>query len=559
VVKLTSAGDTMWTKSIGGSFADVANSVKQTPDGGYVIAGYSGSNDYDVSNHNGCTSNNDPCFDVWVIKLDANGNLLWEKSLGGEEFDSAFEVQLTSDGGSVLACTSASTTGDIIGNHGGKDCWIVKLTSNGEIEWQNSMGGLADDEAKSIKQTSDGGFIVAGFSSSNDGNVSGNHGGSDYWIVKLDTEGSIVWQKSFGGSLNDFGQSIYQNDDGGFVAVGSSTSNDGDVTGNHGGADYWVIQLDADGNLEWQKSMGGSGNDYGTSIEQLPEEKYIVAGYSDSPDGDVSGNHSSLDFWIAKLTFECVPPSSNQASIFPNGSTTFCAKGSVLLNVLVSGYTYQWFKNGEAISGATNITYTADQSGTFTCLSTNLCGSTLSNEIVVTENDKPTVTVSAAPCVNGAVLLTCTSTPNVGVSYQWRKGSANILGATNATYSATSTGSYKCKVNIDATGCNKTTKAISVTIDCKGAIEEENNRVQLDLSPNPFSASSVVSFFVTEESRTTIELFDLAGKKIITLLDQSLSSGNHEIQLNKNQLPAGIYFLQLKLNDEVIVRKVVME
>jgi hypothetical protein len=233
----------------------------------------------------------------------------WQKSLGGSDWDFATSIQQTTDGGFVVAGESFSIDGDVSGNHGFSDYWIVKLDSTGTIEWQKSLGGTDDDVANSIQQTTDGGFLVGGRSYSNDGDVSGNHGYYDYWIVKLDLTGTLEWQKSLGGADLDIATSIQQTTDGGFVVAGYSESNDGDVSGHHGSssdADYWIVKLDAAGTIEWQKSLGGTYEDVANSIQQTTDGGYVVAGSSESNDGDVSGHHGSTsypDYWIVKLDY----------------------------------------------------------------------------------------------------------------------------------------------------------------------------------------------------------------------------------------------------------------
>ena len=301
IVKLTSVGDLQWQKSLGGSGIDIANSIQQTSDGGYIVAGYSGSNDGDVTGHHGSTDS----MDCWIVKLTDTGAIEWEKSLGGSGVDEANSIQQTSDGGYIVAGYSTSSDGDVTGNHGGRDCWIVKLTTAGLIEWQKSLGGSGLDGSQSIQQTSDGGFIVAGYSYSNDADVTGHHGKaalSDYWIVKLTSMGAIDWEKSLGGSQLDEPWSIRQTSDGGFIVAGWSTSTDGDVTGNHGSYDGWIVKLTSTGVVEWQKSLGGSSEDGAQSIQQTKDGGFIVAGESYSNDGDVTENHGIEDYWIVKLT-----------------------------------------------------------------------------------------------------------------------------------------------------------------------------------------------------------------------------------------------------------------
>ena len=322
VLKLDASGNIQWQKTLGGSNDDRANSIVQTTDGGYVVAGYSNSNDDDVSGNHG---NND----YWIVKLDASGNIQWQKSLGGSDFDYAYSIVQTTDGGYIVVGYSESNDGDVNGNHGNSDYWVVKLDTLGNIQWQKSLGGSGFDYAYSIVQTTNGGYIVAGSSNSNDGDISGNHGGPDYWIVKLDASGNIQWQKSLGGSGFDYAYSIVQTTDGGYIVVGHSESNDGDVNGNHGNDDYWIVKLNTSGNITGQNSLGGTYDDEAFSIVQTADGKYVVAGFSRSNNYDVSGNHGNYDYWIVKLkdywllsTKTCIGDSTGTATVVWWGTTT---------------------------------------------------------------------------------------------------------------------------------------------------------------------------------------------------------------------------------------------
>ncbi len=309
VVKLNSVGAIVWQKSLGGSYWDKAESIQQTSDGGFIVAGESYSDDGDVSGHHGIAGYPP---DYWVVKLNSAGDIEWQKSLGGSGYDEAASIQQTSDGGFIVAGKSWSNDGDVSGHHGtghNYDYWVVKLNSVGAIVWQKSLGGSFSDHASSVQQTSDGGYILAGYTHSNDGDVSGNHGYYDYWVVKLNSSGDIVWQKCLGGSHDDYANSIQQTSDGGFIVAGYTCSNDGDVSGWHEGADYpyydyWVVKLNSGGDIIWQKCLGGSNEDEAYSIQQTSDGGFIVAGASNSNDGDVSGHHGSTvrkDYWVVKL------------------------------------------------------------------------------------------------------------------------------------------------------------------------------------------------------------------------------------------------------------------
>jgi hypothetical protein len=356
VIKLDSLGNIVWQKCLGGTWSERAYDIKQLPDSGFVIAGYSDSFDGDVTNVHGLSfdywlvkldktgiiewqkclggsdsdqgmsvtgdldhgyaivgeansSDGDVSFqygsgDFWVAKTDSTGNLIWQKSLGGTDYEFYPVIINSLDSGYVIAGYSSSPDGDVTGNHGVEDGWIVKINSTGAIVWQKAIGGSWSDGIKSIKATYDQGYIVAGSTQSNDFDVSGNHGSEDCWLVKLNSSGNIIWQKCFGGSNVDDALSVSTTSDSGYILVGQTGSNDGQITNWLGGTDIWIVKTDRFGNLEWQKSIGGSAIERPYSIEQTRDGGYILGGYTSSNDSDVMGNHSPFpyeDAWIVKL------------------------------------------------------------------------------------------------------------------------------------------------------------------------------------------------------------------------------------------------------------------
>jgi hypothetical protein len=294
VAKLNASGSIIWQKCLGGTQHDDAYTIQQTSDGGYIVSGVTNSNDGDVSGNHGN-------LDIWVVKLNSSGTITWQKCLGGSADEWISSIQQTSDGGYIVSGNTYSNDGDVSGNHGINDCWVVKLNSSGAITWQKCLGGSAEDGGGSIQQTSDGGYIVCGSTASNNGDVSGNHGGEDFWVIKLNATGSITWQKCLGGTAGEGASSIQQTSDGGYIVSGSTGSNDGDVSGNHGSVDIWVVKLNSSGSITWQKCLGGTGEEYGTEAKQTSDGGYIQSGYTNSNDGDVSGNHGWWEAWVAKL------------------------------------------------------------------------------------------------------------------------------------------------------------------------------------------------------------------------------------------------------------------
>ena len=201
--------------------------------------------DGDVTDHHGATNTSD----YWIAELDSLGNLVWSKSLGGSNNDEGYSLSVTNDGGFIVAGYTRSTDGDVIGKHGGDDYWVVKINVGGGIQWQKCLGGSYDDIAYSIEQTADRGYIVAGASCSADGDIT-NHFGpvtkNDYWVVKLDSNGTVKWQKSMGGADSERSNFIHQCSDGGYITGGYTWSNNGDIMGNHGDSDFWIVKLGPD-------------------------------------------------------------------------------------------------------------------------------------------------------------------------------------------------------------------------------------------------------------------------------------------------------------------------
>lgn len=265
VLKLDSAGDIEWQRAYGGSDVDWASSIQQTSDGGYIVAGITvsfGAGDYDY----------------WILKLSAAGDIEWQRTYGGSNFDSARSIQQTSDGGYIAAGYTSSS------GAGGEDIWILKLSQLGNIEWQRTYGDAGYEWTDSIRQTSDGGYIVAGYTSSFDDET------GDIWVLKLFSNGDIDWQRVYKGSSSDGAHSIQQTSDGGYIVAGFTESFGG------GGRDVWVLKLSSSGNVEWEQAYGDSGDDWAHFIQQTDDGGYIIAGKTISLLGAGGG-----DFLIIKL------------------------------------------------------------------------------------------------------------------------------------------------------------------------------------------------------------------------------------------------------------------
>ncbi|WP_216823617.1 DUF7619 domain-containing protein [Niastella vici] len=230
--------------------------------------------------------------DFKVYKLDTSRNIKWSVLLGGSASDKLGTLQLAHDSGYILTGYTKSNDINVSGNHGGEDAWVVRLNDKGNIIWQKCYGGTSDETGTYIEKTSDG-YILLGEAKSNDGDVSGVHQGSrDIWVVKLDKNGNIQWQKCLGGSGVEFPTALKQTPDSGFIITGTTKSNDGDVQGLHGTVeDIWVVKIDRTGNIEWQKCLGGTNYEYANDINISLNGGYIVVGLTASTNGDVTGYH----------------------------------------------------------------------------------------------------------------------------------------------------------------------------------------------------------------------------------------------------------------------------
>ncbi len=305
IVKFDIAGNIQWQKLIGGNQDELVFQINQTPDGGYIIGGNStSSKSGDVTG----TAHGD--YDFWIVKLNATGDILWDKLLGGSQKEFLSDLSLTSDGGFIATGLSRSgQSGDVTDvNVFDKYMWVVKLTADGAITWNKLIGGERTEAAFAIHQTFDGGYIVGGLTDdSNNGNISNtNHGYYDMWLVKLNSVGDVQWDKLYGAVDYESIFAMQIAPDGGFILGGLSTSSaNGDVNDNNrGGYDAWIVKVDALGNIVWKKLVGGAGDESIGNLNVNNDGTIMLAGYSTSSlSGEItSTNHGENDFWITKFS-----------------------------------------------------------------------------------------------------------------------------------------------------------------------------------------------------------------------------------------------------------------
>ena len=260
LVKTDWNGNIQWNKTYGGTSQDKAYSVEQTNDEGYILAGST-------------TSFGAGFSDFWLVKTDSNGEQIWNKTYGGSRLDDAYSVQQTIDGG-YIAAGSTNSFGS-----GYKDFWLVKTDPNGEMQWNKTYGGIYDDIAYSVQQIADG-YIVCGYTGSF------GAGYEDFWLVKTDSNGNAVWNKTYGGENSDYAYFVQQTSDNGYILAGSTYSSSTEF-------DIWLVKTDSSGNMQWNKTYGGSLDEEAYTVRQTSDGGYIITGFTDS----FSDNR---DIWIIK-------------------------------------------------------------------------------------------------------------------------------------------------------------------------------------------------------------------------------------------------------------------
>lgn len=308
LIRVDSVGNILWEKTYGGTDSEAFNRIIATPDNNFYLLGTSFSSDGDISN--------DPypgSPDYWVVKIDSSGNIIWDRILGGNMGESLFTGSATADGGVLATGFTDSNDGDVTQFYGGHDTWVVKLNSNGDIEWDYTIGTDWVDRGFTAIQTSDSGYLFGSTSIMLEGGVGNiyctphSYGWADVVLTKLDSDRNIEWQHCYGGSDHDGIGGLLEIDDG-YAFLAYTGSDDGDISGWHGEDDIWVVKIDFLGNIIWQNALGGSRYEGAIYFDQINGNDFIIVGMTQSNNGDVSGNHTlseyDYDIWLVKLSSE---------------------------------------------------------------------------------------------------------------------------------------------------------------------------------------------------------------------------------------------------------------
>ncbi len=305
LIKLDLQGNILWERCYGGTSGDNFQRIFRDSEGSFILTGSSSSTDGDISYNPYPGSES-----TWIVKMDSLGNIVWDRIVGGNATDQQWYAILTGDDGVLAYGRTASHDGDISVAYGAWDIWMIKLSNEGEIEWDFTIGTNFIDEGYGVIQTSDGGYLCSGSCWVSEGTY-GNlrcdayHDLAEAVLVKLDKDRNIEWQKCYGGSNHDGIATVHELEDG-YIFAGSTNSHDGDLNYNYGESDIWVVKTDFDGNIIWSKSYGGSKTEYASKIFLNENGGFVVFGTTNSNDIDVNGNHSgngqTHDIWVIRLS-----------------------------------------------------------------------------------------------------------------------------------------------------------------------------------------------------------------------------------------------------------------
>jgi hypothetical protein len=507
----------LWEKSLGGKHAEYLYDAIATPDYGFILAGSS------LSDKNGNKDeSNKGDLDYWLWKMDEKGNLEWQKSFGGNKVDLLQSVALTYDGGFILGGTSSSDKGTIKTDacKGQEDFWIIKLNAKGQEMWQKTIGGSGMEKLLSIAPTKDGGYILGGTSSSDRNDTNGtddpygkwedSNGNLDYWVVKLDSKGTVEWQKTLGGKYHDELKSIHQTQDGGFVLGGYSNSPvSGNKTApNFGLGDYWVVKLNEDGNVQWQQTYGGDGDDNLFSLIPTKDGGYLLGGNSNSgaTNSKSKTNKSGTDFWVIK---------TDAIGLIQWQDTYDFGKYDVLTSLvenkdgsfLIGGYAQSELGNKQK---TTSKTVKADKEGIsdYIALKIDAEGKERWSKTVGSKGDE--VLRKLLETRDGGYLLAGISNGSISRDKKTAKGGNDFW-----------------------------------VVKLRDKEKEEKERITLEAIPNP--ASSFTNVIINfEYKKGTATLYDLSGRSLQTIT----ITGERTVPVELNGLPQGIYVIEIKTDTE---------
>jgi hypothetical protein len=509
--------------TIGGTGDDYGNSVIQTTDGGYALVGET--NSYGAG-----------YYDLYVLKLNPNETLQWTKTVGGPSDEDFYKVVQTTDGGYAAIGITYSF------GAGSWDYYIVKLSANGSLQWNKTIGGAGDDESISFVQTTDGGYAIAGAMDSF------GAGDFDACIVKLDAAGNLQWSKTIGGTGSDVVFSIIQTSDGGYAGAGWTNSF------GAGGIDMYIVKLDAVGNLQWSKTVGGTDFDYAYSIIQTTDGGYAVAGKT------VSYGAGGYDVYVVKLSGSGTLQWTRTA-----GGTS--DDGAGLRNSLI-----QTTDGGYAICGSTESfgagavdMYIVKLDGSGILQWSKTVGGTdfdYAYSIIQTTDGGFDIIGRTASFGAGGIDLyfvkldvngnTCGNFTSPSSS----SGTGGILGSPNSIVTSPVPTIMSPNPSISSGG---TLAVICIPTGIQSISNGTPDSYKLQQNyPNPFNPSTKISYSLPKAGNVNLVIFDALGREVSTLVNEEVSPGSYEVTWDASNYPSGVYFYKLSAGDYTKTRKMIL-
>lgn len=539
LLKTEADGDTAWSRTYGDTRGDYGYSVRQTTDGGYIIAGWTET-----------TGNGN---DVYLLKTDGDGNLIWTRTYGGSSHEDARSLDLTADGGYIVAGRTSSF------GAGNNDFYLIKTDAGGNTIWTRTYGGGQDDYCWSVQQTTDGGYILAGYSESF------GEGNGVAWLIKTDANGDTLWTRIFEGERGAEARSVQQTTDGGYIVAGHT-----DPWG--GTADIYLIKIDPNGQTEWIRTHGGSNDDYGHCVQETADGGYIATGYTWSFGAgwydmcllrtDAKGK---LMWW---RTYGGEVDDHGQF-VCETSDGNFILAGSTRSFGAGAGDVYLLKVAGEERAGLSveivpdDPPVTVPQGGSFGFTAT------LTNE---TGQPKVTEAWTVAIDSEGRTYGPLKTSEGLGVApYQNRSAHFNQavpnlapLGFYNyiaycGDYPSTVIDSSYFQVEVITGPAGGATGWVLTGSFLEGDLAD----VPFDFAvvgnyPNPFNTSTLISYELPITSHVTLEIYNLFGQKVSTLVDGQQEAGCKSVTWDASEVSSGLYFYKLSAGDFTETRRMML-
>ncbi len=555
IVKTDAMGNKQWDKRFGGSDYEWLNVVRQTNDGGYILGGYTYS---PVSGDVSDTSRGGE--DFWIVKTDASGIKQWDKRYGGNLTDALYDLRQTSDGGYILGgrCVSDNIGEVSQPSRGNNDYWIVKTDASGNKIWDKRFGGTENDNFLSLEQTTDGGYILGGYSVSDIGgdisettrdtsNVISSRG--DIWIVKVNATGIKQWDKRFGGSwIEDAFGYVTQTSDGGYLVGSASYSGQsGDKTENNFGYEQsWIVKTDSMGIKQWDKTLFVGGEDEYAYAIQSSDGCYVIANYSfgDSAGYKSEPSKGNYDFWIVKFCETSLPQLPVAKAVSSNPG--ICSGGCLTFtNYSFDSGTFLWNFSGaipslSTITSPTGICYSSPGTYSYSMIASNSSG-----------NDTAFGSIEIYPLPSFSITRSDDTlmAPSNYSSYQWYLNSAAIPGANSYFIIAMQPGNYLVQI-ADSNFCPSSDAISIISVGINVTAINENI---FSIYPNPVEDEMIVSV-IDKMVGGEYTIYDVTGRKVFIDHIRSTSS---RIQLS--HLHPGIYFIEAVYGDAKIAKRFIKE